>query len=113
MASNAAAKGSTVVIYMTGYGSTTCADLPTITCIVNADETSMIAGNVTPTAAVNVTIDGQTATVLGAAAPIGSVPGVLQVNVTVPATAKAGNAVPVVVSVGSAKSQSRVTMCVK
>jgi len=62
---------------------------------------------------VSVTIDGQTATVLGAASPVGSVPGVLQVNVTVPSTAKAGNAVPVSVSVGSAKSQARVTMCVK
>ena len=111
--SNAAAKGSTVVIYLTGYGITTCADLPASNCILNADETNLIAGNVTPAGAISVTIDGQTATVLGAAAPVGSVPGVLQVNVTVPSTAKAGNAVPVVVSVGSAKSQVRVTMCVK
>jgi trimeric autotransporter adhesin len=111
--SNAAAKGSTVVIYLTGYGSVTCADLPSSTCVVNADETNLIAGNVTPAAAIGVTIDGQTAAVLGAAAPIGSVPGVLQVNVTVPATVKAGNAVPVFVTAGSAKSQARVTMCVK
>jgi len=111
--SNAAAKGSTVVIYLTGYGTTTCTDLTASTCIVNADETNLIAGNVTPVGLVSVTIDGQTATVLGAASPVGSVPGVLQVNVTVPSTAKAGNAVPVSVSVGSAKSQARVTMCVK
>jgi uncharacterized protein (TIGR03437 family) len=111
--SNAAAKNSTVVIYITGYGATACADTLTSTCVLNADETNLIAGNVTPTGSITVTIDGQNAPVQGAASPIGSVPGVLQVNVTVPAGAKAGNAVPVVVSVGSAKSQTRVTMCVK
>jgi len=51
--------------------------------------------------------------VQGAQAPIGSVPGLLQVNVTVPSGAKTGTAVPVVVSVGSAHSQARVTMAVK
>ena len=111
--SNSAARGSTVVIYLTGFGTTTCADLPSSTCVASADETNLIAGNVTPTSSIGVTIDGQPATVLGAAAPIGSVPGVLQVNVTVPSTAKAGKTVPVVVTVGSAPSQTRVTMCVK
>lgn len=111
--SNAAAKNSTVVIYLTGYGVTTCADTLASTCIPGANETNLIAGNVTPAGSITVTIDGQNAPVLGTASPIGSAPGVLQVNVTVPAGAKAGNAVPVVVSAGSAKSQARVTMCVK
>ena len=78
-----------------------------------ASATNLIAGNVIPTGAVTVSIDGQNAAVQGAAAPIGSVPGVLQINATVPTSAKAGNAVPVVVSIGSAKSQNRVTMAVK
>ncbi|MEO8595087.1 MAG: IPT/TIG domain-containing protein [Candidatus Solibacter sp.] len=96
--SNPAAKGSIVVIYLTGFGTTTCADIPTTsTCLLGATEKNLIAGNVTPMGAIGVTIDGQTATVLGSAAPIGSVPGVLQVNATVPSTVKAGTAVPVVV----------------
>jgi uncharacterized protein (TIGR03437 family) len=51
---------------------------------------------------------------VAAAAPIGSVPGFLQVNATLPtANITAGPAVPVVVSIGSAQSQARVTMAVK
>jgi uncharacterized protein (TIGR03437 family) len=110
---NAAAKGSTVVLYITGFGLTSCADAPGSTCIPSATEADLIAGTVTPTGAVAVTIDGQTATVQAAVAPIGSVPGLLQINATVPTGAKTGTAVPVVVSVGSAHSQSRVTMAVK
>jgi uncharacterized protein (TIGR03437 family) len=113
--SNAAAKGGTVVIYITGFGATTCVDVPvTSLCVAGANESNLIAGTVTSVAAVTVSIDGQAATVQGSAAPIGSVPGVLQINTTVPLTAKPGNAVPVIVSVGpTAKSQLRVTMVVK
>jgi trimeric autotransporter adhesin len=111
--SNAAARGSTISIYITGFGLTACADLPLSTCVLNATEANLIAGNVTPAGTVTVTIDGQNVTPQGAAAPIGSVAGVLQINATVPAGAKPGNAVPVIVSLGSAKSQARVTMCVK
>ena len=113
-ASNAAAKGGTVIIYITGFGATACVDSLTSTCVPSANETNLIAGTVTSVAAVTVSIDGQAATVQGAASPIGSVPGVLQINTTVPATAKPGNAVPVIVSVGpTARSQLRVTMVVK
>lgn len=109
----AATKGSTVSIYITGVGLTSCVDTVASKCIVNANEMDLVAGTVTPTGAVSVTIDGQTATVLGAVAPIGSVPGVLQINASVPTTVKAGNSVPLVVAIGAAKSQSRVIMCVK
>jgi uncharacterized protein (TIGR03437 family) len=112
-AANAATKGSTVSIYITGYGVTSCADTAASTCVPNASEVNLIAGSVTPVATVTVTIDGQAAAVQGAASPIGSVPGVLQINATVPTTVKPGNSVPVFVSVGAARSQSRVTMCVK
>jgi uncharacterized protein (TIGR03437 family) len=112
--SNAAAKGGTVVIYITGFGATVCANSLTSACVPFANETNLIAGTVTSVAAVTVSIDGQAATVQGAASPIGSVPGVLQINTTVPLTTKAGNAVPVIVSIGpTAKSQLRVTMVVK
>ena len=112
-AANAATRGSTVSIYVTGYGATVCADTATSTCILGATEANLIAGNVTPTSSVTVSIDGQSAAVQGSASPIGSVPGVLQINATVPSAAKPGNAVPVTVSIGAAKSQNRVTMCIK
>ena len=93
-----------MAIYLTGFGQTTPA----------GDETQFISAAVTPLAAVSVTIGGQPATGVVAAAPIGSVPGFLQVNATVPATnITAGSAVPLVVSIGNATSQTRVTMAVK
>jgi uncharacterized protein (TIGR03437 family) len=105
--SNAALKGSIVVIYVTGFGQTSPA----------GDETSLITaagGPVTPVATATVTIGGQAATVMAAQAPLGSVPGVLQINATVPATGvTSGNAVPVLVTVGTATSQAHVTMAVK
>jgi uncharacterized protein (TIGR03437 family) len=111
--SSAALKNSTVSIYITGFGNTTCSDLPTSLCVIGATEANLIAGNVQPAGAVSVTIDGQTAAVSGAQAPLGSVPGLLQINVTVPAAAKSGNSDTVVVTVAGAKSQARVTMAVK
>ena len=103
-ASNAAAKGSIVAIYLTGFGQTTPA----------GNATEFISGSVVPVGAVSVTVGGQPATGVAAAAPIGSVPGFLQVNATLPtANITAGPAVPVVVSIGSAQSQARVTMAVK
>ena len=110
---NAATKGSLVAIYITGFGLTNCLDAPASPCLIGATEKDLVAGVVTPSAAVSVTIDGQGAAVQGAAAPIGSVPGVLQINAQVPSGTKPSNNVPVLVSVGAAKSQTRVTMAVK
>ncbi len=100
---NAAAKGSTVVIYVTGFGQTSPA----------GQEGQLISGAVAPVASVAVSIGGQTAALQGAVAPVGSVPGVLQINATVPTTIKAGNSIPVVVTVGGMDSQAGVTMAVK
>lgn len=103
-ASNAAPKGSTVVLYITGAGATS-----------SAVDDQLIPANpaVTPAVAPTVTIGGLGATVLGAQAPPGSIPGLMQINVTVPATVRAGQAVPVVVTVGAASSQPGLTMAVK
>jgi uncharacterized protein (TIGR03437 family) len=60
-----------------------------------------------------VTIGGQNAIVQAALAPIGSVAGLLQINVTVPAGIAASAAVPVAVTFGAASSQARVTMALK
>jgi uncharacterized protein (TIGR03437 family) len=102
--SNPAPKGSTVVIYMTGAGVTTS---PVDNMLIPASPP------VTPVSPPTVTIGGQTAVVLGAQAPPGSVPGLIQVNVMVPATVTAGVALPVVVTVGGIASQAGLTMSVK
>jgi uncharacterized protein (TIGR03437 family) len=113
--SNPAAKGSVIAIYLAGFGSTNCADgaAPNL-CNPAATEANLIAGIITPKLPVAVTIDGIGATLVGTPqAPFGSVPGVLQINATVPTGVKAGNTVPVLVSVGAATSQLKVTMAVK
>ena len=102
--SNAAAKGSTVVLYMTGAGLTTSGV---------SNQLIPASPAVLPAQSPTVTIGGAGATVLGAQAPPGSIPGLIQLNVTVPSTVKAGPAVAVVVTVGGVASQAGLTMAVK
>jgi uncharacterized protein (TIGR03437 family) len=108
--SNGAVKGNIVVIYVTGFGQTSPA----------GDESSLIAAGtpVVPVAAVGATIGGQAVAGPVAQAPVGSVPGVLQINATVPLTVTSGPAVPVLVTVTptggpAVTSQAKVTMAVK
>jgi uncharacterized protein (TIGR03437 family) len=68
---------------------------------------------IVPNAAVTVTIGGQPATINGAQAAPGSVPGVLQINVVVPALAASGAAIPVTVNIGGVDSQANITMAIK
>ena len=100
---NSAARGSTVVIYVAGFGQTSPA----------GKEDELISGDVSPVGQIAVTIGGQTAAVQATAAPVGSVPGVLQINATVPSSVTPGNSVKVLVTVGSTPSQSGVTLAVK
>jgi uncharacterized protein (TIGR03437 family) len=109
---NGAVKGNIVVMYITGFGQTNPA----------GDETNFIPGPpsaaVVPVGTVSVTIGGVNATVLSAVAPVGSVAGLLQLNVTVPLTVTSGTAVPVLVTVTPTGgppvvSQAKVTMVVK
>jgi uncharacterized protein (TIGR03437 family) len=113
---NAASKGSAVAIYMTGFGTTQCVDgtAPNL-CNVTATEANLITGIVTPVLPVSVAIGGTTAQLVGTGyqAPVGSVPGLLQINVTVPTTISASATTPVVVTVGGFTSQAKVTMAVK
>ncbi|MBY0507078.1 MAG: putative Ig domain-containing protein [Bryobacteraceae bacterium] len=101
---NAAVRGQTVVLYVTGIGATTSASANTLI---------PASPPVTPTASPTVTIGGQAASVLGAVSPVGSVPGLLQLNVTVPANAPTGAAVPIIVSIGGIDSQTNVTMAIR
>jgi uncharacterized protein (TIGR03437 family) len=120
---NLAIKGSTwAVLYLTGFGLTSCTDVaangatPASNCNATATEDNLISGDVAPNLAVAVTIGGIPAPGAMVQAPIGSVPGLMQVNVPVPAGVASGNA-PVVVLVGPAgaqvSSQANVTMDVK
>jgi uncharacterized protein (TIGR03437 family) len=99
-----AATGSTVVMYITGVGTTTSA---VDNVLIPASPAIM------PLLTPSVTIGGQAAPVLGAQAPPGSIPGIIQLNVTVPGAISAGPALPVIVTVGGIASQAGVTMAVK
>jgi uncharacterized protein (TIGR03437 family) len=101
---NPAPRGSIVVIYMTGAGTTTSG-------VYN--QLIPASPAVTPLLTPTVTIGGQGASVLAAQAPIGSVPGLIQLNVTVPTTAPPGPALPVVVTIGGIPSQANLTMAVR
>jgi uncharacterized protein (TIGR03437 family) len=120
---NLAIKGTTwAVLYLTGFGLTTCVNIPAngatpaSNCNPAATEANLISGDVSPNLAVTVTIGGIAAPGAAVQAPIGSVTGLMQVNVLVPAGVASGN-VPVVVSIGPAgaqvSSQANVTMDVK
>lgn len=100
----AATRGQTVILYVSGAGAT---NVPVANTLIPASPL------VAPTAPITVTIGGQAATVAGAAAPPGSVPGLLQVNVTVPANAPVGPMIPVVVNIGGVDSQPGVTMAIR
>jgi uncharacterized protein (TIGR03437 family) len=66
-----------------------------------------------PVAPVSVDIGGLPATVVyGGAAP-GNIPGLLQINATIPANVQPGNAVPVHVKIGDTTSVDGVTIAVK
>lgn len=101
---NPASRGQTVVLYVTGAGATTATDVATLTPATPA---------VTPTGGIGVTIGGQSATVSGSVAPAGSIPGLVQLNVTVPANAPTGQLVPLVVTVDGVDSQTGVTMAIR
>jgi uncharacterized protein (TIGR03437 family) len=103
---NAAPRGSIVVMYITGAGATT-------SIVDNLLIPFPPAAAVTPLAMPTVTIGGQSATVLAAQAPPGSIPGLIQLNVVVPMTVAAGPALPIVVTVGAIPSPAGLTMAVK
>jgi uncharacterized protein (TIGR03437 family) len=122
-AKNPAIAGTTIaVLYLTGYGVTSCVDIPASgstpgsKCNPAATEVNLITGNVSPKLPVSVTIGGQAAPGATAEAPLGSVPGLMQVNVPVPAGVSSGNAL-VVVTLGAAgtavTTQANVTMAIK
>ena len=101
--SNPAAAGSAVLLYATGEGATD-----------PAGQDGVITTDFfhTPLASVSLTIGGKPATVVFAGSAPGMIAGVLEVEAIVPAGAGTG-AVPVVLTVGSASSQTTATISLK
>jgi len=99
-ASNAASAGSVVAIFGTGEGMTE-----------PAGQDGLVEGNVfrTSVAPVSLTIGGEAAQVTYAGSSPGELSGVLQVEAVVPSGAGTG-AVPVVMTIGSASSQTSATI---
>jgi uncharacterized protein (TIGR03437 family) len=106
-ASNPAAKGSTVILFGTGGGVTAPLPSPEGQVIPTTGTVPRIAGSVA------VTIGGDGATVESATAVPGSIAGLMQLNVTVPTSVKAGKDLPVVVTIGGKASNAYATLSVK
>ncbi|MGO9896755.1 MAG: BACON domain-containing protein [Bryobacteraceae bacterium] len=106
-----AAKGSAIVIYMTGEGQTSPAGVTGSVTAVNTSSKGPLTPQ--PLLLVAVTIGGQPATVQFYGEAPGLVAGVMQVNVIVPAAASSGVPNALVVSVGGNPSQTGVTVAVQ
>ena len=102
-ASNPAATGSYISVYATGEGQT---NPPGVDGRLDGSPAPQ------PVQKVTGTIGGISATVQYAGGSPGLVAGVLQVNLQVPQTLASGNAVPVVLNIGGATSQTGVTIVV-
>ncbi|MGO9231132.1 MAG: IPT/TIG domain-containing protein, partial [Bryobacteraceae bacterium] len=105
---NPAAVGSVVQVYMTGEGLTTPAEATGEVTVATAAPPY----TPTPQLPVSVTIGGQPAQLQWDGEAPDFVAGVLQVNVTIPATATSG-ANSIAVKIGANSSQSGVTVWVK
>jgi uncharacterized protein (TIGR03118 family) len=101
---NPAARGSVVLLYETGEGSTA----PVV------QDGAITAGRFLPgpTLPVTLAIGGQPAKVISAAAFPGTVAGVMQIEAIIPSGITPG-VVPVVVTIGTASSQATATLSVK
>jgi len=103
-ASNPAAAGSYISVYATGEGQT---NPPGVDGTLDGSPAPQ------PVQKVTAMIGGISATVQYAGGSPGLVAGVLQVNLQVPQALAFGNAVPVVLNIGGATSQTGVTIAVK
>jgi uncharacterized protein (TIGR03437 family) len=102
-ASHPAKVGSYISLWLTGAGHTNPAGV---------DGMPGAAPLPKPVAPVAVTIGGQVAVVQYAGQAPSVVAGVMQINAQIPSGIQAGNAVPVVVQVGSVSTQAGVTVAV-
>jgi uncharacterized protein (TIGR03437 family) len=110
-ANNPARAGDTIVLYITGEGDYSQATYSTRTGLLVPTPTS---GNQLPqmNPLPTVTIGGAPATVSYAGPIIGSILGLMQLNVVIPAGTTTGPAVPVTVTVNGADTQAGMTMAI-
>jgi len=101
-ASNAAARGTIVTLYATGEGQRSPAGVTGVPS----------AANDAPVLAVSLTVGGVAAPLTYAASAPGFI-GLMQIDATLPQSAPTGAAVPLELTVGSAKSPAGVTIAVK
>ena len=105
---NPATRGQTVVVYLTGEGQTNPAGVTGKVTTVSPTPPLTPA----PLLRVSVLIGGQAADFIFAGEAPGFVSGVMQLNVTIPATVGTGE-LPIVVSIGGNSSQAGVTVSVR
>jgi uncharacterized protein (TIGR03437 family) len=106
--SNAAARGDTVVVYLTGEGETSPAGVTgKVTTVSSTPPLTP-----TPLLPISITVGGQGANYSFAGEAPGFVSGVLQLNVVLPTNIAAGDQ-PIVVTIGGNPSQQGVTVSVK
>jgi uncharacterized protein (TIGR03437 family) len=106
---NAAKLGDTVILYITGEGDYATAISPRTGLIFPSTITPPPQPAVLPT----VTIGGAAATVAYAGPSVGSLLGLLQLNVVVPTGSTIGAAVPVSVTIGGNTSPPGITLALK
>lgn len=106
-ASNAAARGSIIALYATGGGVTSPLPSPEGKVIPLSGQPPALSG------ATSVTIAGEGALVQSATLAPGSIAGLVQLNVTVPATLAPAKDHAVVVTVGGRSSPATATIAVK
>jgi uncharacterized protein (TIGR03437 family) len=102
-AAHPAKVGSYISLWLTGAGQTNPAGV---------DGMPGAAPLPQPAAAVTVTIGGKVTVVQYVGQAPNAVAGVMQINAQIPSGIQAGNAVPVVVQVGSVNTQAGVTIAV-
>jgi uncharacterized protein (TIGR03437 family) len=100
-------RGNVISVYMTGEGQTSPAGVD------GAIIPPVLSALKLPVLTVTATVGNQSARVLYAGSAAGLVSGVMQVNLEIPAGVTPGNAVPIVVTVGTANSQNGVTVAVQ
>src|SRR5262249_34924945 len=102
-----AARGSFISVYMTGEGQTTPGgvDGAIIPPVLSALKNPLLKGTAT--------VGGVQADVIYAGSAATLISGVMQVNLTIPPTAPTGSTVPIVITVGTAQSQTGVTVAVQ
>jgi uncharacterized protein (TIGR03437 family) len=105
---NPAARGSVIAIYLTGAGVTNPAS-------VDGAVTGLTPPFPSLTQTVSVTMGGvpaQAQNIVYSGAAPGSVEGLTQINVLIPATVTPGPTVPIVVTIGGVSSQTGITVSV-